>query len=147
MEFYDTDHEYHIDIGLGDCAQRSTTINHCWTDYLGDIHLDISIKLMDTKGEGKGITIPNMILPMNGIISIDKSCTANNGVVHAQYNPLTNCPMLPDMCSVTNPATGEKEIVDSPCYLAVAELEPRRRPMTLEQIESALGYKIEFLRR
>lgn len=147
MEFYDTDHEYHMSIGLGGCAQRSTIINSCWTDYLGDIHLDISIKLMDSKGEGKGITIPNMTLPMNGIISIGESRTVNNAVVKAQYAPLTNFPMMPNMCSVTNPATGEKEIVDSPCYLAVAELEPRRRPMTLEQIESALGYKIEFLRR
>lgn len=147
MEFYDESRNMNMEISLANCTKRSTIINHCWADWQGNIHLDVSVKLKDSKDEGKGVTIPNMILPMNGIISIGSSRIVHDISVNAQYIPLTNLPMLPDMCSVTNPATGEKEIVGSPCYLAVAELEPRRRPMTLEQIESALGYKIEFLRR
>ena len=51
---------------------------------------------MDSKNEGKGITIPNMTLPMNGIISVGGSRTVNNAIVRAQYAPLTNCPMLPN---------------------------------------------------
>lgn len=147
MEFYDKSRDMNMEISLGGYAQRSTTINSCWADRQGNIHLDISMKLIDDKGEGKSVTIPNMVLPMNGIISIGASRMVNDISVNAQYIPLTNCPMLPNMCSVTNPATREKIIVDSPCYLAVVELEPRRRQMTLEQIESKLGYKIELIER
>ena len=134
-----------IDLRNAGLIERTTHIYRAWTDSIGDVHLDVQIDCTDKDGEGHQWIIPDLCIPMDGIIHLKtinepKYCTPIS--TQAWFEPRRNI-IIQQGHSRTPLASSEK--ISSPYYVAVQRLDPPVKETTLEEIEQKLGYKVQIV--
>lgn len=135
-----------IDLRNTGLIERTTHIYKAWTDSLGDVHLDVQINCTNKEdGEGCQWIIPDLCIPMDGIIHLKtinepKYCTPIS--TRAWLEPCRDI-TIQQGHSMSPLMPSEK--ISSPYYVAVQRLDPPVKEMTLEEIEQKLGYKVQIV--
>lgn len=134
-----------IDLRTPRLIERTTHIYKAWTDSLGDVHLDVQIDCTDKDGTGSQWIIPDLYIPMDGIIHLETTkdpeycMTATTQAWFESRRGITlqqgysESPLVPS------------EKVSLPYYVAVQRLDPPVKEMTLEEVEKELGYKVQIV--
>lgn len=135
-----------IDLRNAGLIERTTHIYRTWTDSLGDVHLDVQIDCTGKDGEGYQWIIPDLCIPMDGIIHLKtinepKYCTPISTQAWfelrrdiALQQGHSESPFMP------------LEKTSSPYYVAVQRPDSLQvKKMTLEEIERELGHKVQIV--
>ena len=134
-----------IDLRNAGLMERTTHIYKAWADSIGDIHLDVQIDLTDKDGAGNQWIIPDLCVPMDGIIYLKtikdpEYCTSVS--TQAWFEPRrdialqqghSESPLVP---LVKTP---------SPYYVAVQRPGSSVKEMTLKEVEQKLGHKVQIV--
>lgn len=136
-----------IDLRNTGLIERVTHIYRAWTDFLGDIHLDMQIGCTGKDGEGYQWIIPDLCIPMDGIIHLKtinepKYCTP---ISTQAWFELRRDITLQQGHSESPLMPSEK--TSSPYYVAVQRPDSPVKEMTLEEVEQKLGYKVKIVNR
>lgn len=132
----------------GENMENMTIVHNAWADCAGNIHLTITKTIMRDDGSGHRVFIPNMELPMDGIINVDSQavdCKTRYGSIintisESGYYKLSN-PQLPLLKGTMS--DNDKQ----PYFAKVEVIEAPMREMTLQEIESALGHKVKIVNK
>ena len=132
----------------GEKMENMTIVHNAWADSDGNIHLAITKTLMRDDGSGYRVFIPNMELPMDGIINVDSQTVrvetrygcSTQTIFESGYYELSNkqLPLLKGTIS-----DNDKQ----PYFAKVEVIEAPMREMTLQEIESALGHKVKIVNK
>ena len=134
-----------VDLRNAELIGRTTHIYKAWTDSLGDVHLDVQIDCTDKDGAGNQWIIPDLCVPMDGIIHLKTTkdpeycmtATAQawfelrRGITLQQG--YSESPLVPS------------EKISLPYYVAVQRLDAPVKEMTLEEVEKELGYRVRIV--
>lgn len=133
-----------IDLHTYDNIKKTTHIQKAWTDSIGDVHFDVQIDYINKDGSGFQFVIPDLSIPMDGTIHLKSLKEPRYCATIAQrawFEPkcdillnegFSNSPIMP------SGTTG-------PYYLAVQNIDPPVKEMTLEEIEQKLGHKVKVV--
>ena len=134
-----------IDLRNAGLVERTTHIYKAYVDSIGDVHLDVQIDCTDKDGAGSQWIIPDLCIPMDGIIHLKTTkdpeycmtATAQAwfelrlGITLQQG--YSESPLVPS------------EKISLPYYVAVQRLDAPVKEMTLEEVEKELGYKVQIV--
>ena len=134
-----------IDLRNAGLVERTTHIYKAYVDSIGDVHLDVQIDCTDKDGAGSQWIIPDLCIPMDGIIHLKTTkdpeycmtATAQawfelrRGITLQQG--YSESPLVPS------------EKISLPYYVAVQRLDAPVKEMTLEEVEKELGYKVQIV--
>lgn len=133
-----------VDLRNAELIGRTTHIYKAWADSLGDVHLDVRIDCTDKDGAGSQWIIPDLCVPMDGIIHLKTIKDPEyymTATAQAWFEPRRGI-TLQQGYSESIPAPSEKIL---PYYVAVQRLDPPVKEMTLEEVERELGYKVQIV--
>lgn len=130
-----------IDLRNAGLMGRTTHIYKAWADA----HFDVRINCTDKDGTGSQWIIPDLCIPMDGIIHLKTTkdpeycmtATAQawfelrRGITLQQG--YSESPLVPS------------EKISLPYYVAVQRLDAPVKEMTLEEVEKELGYKVQII--
>lgn len=134
-----------IDLRNAGLIERATHIYRAWTDSLGDVHLDVQIDCTGKNGEGCQWIIPDLCIPMDGIIHLKtinepKYCMP---ISTQAWFELRRDIALQQGCSMFPLVPSEKTSL--PYYVAVQRPDSSAKVMTPEGVERELGYKAQIV--
>ena len=134
-----------IDLRNAGLIERATHIYRAWTDSLGDVHLDVQIDCTGKDGEGCQWIIPDLCIPMDGIIHLKtinepKYCMP---ISTQAWFELRRDIALQQGHSESSFVPSKK--TSSPYYVAVQRPDLSVKEMTLEEVERELGYKVQIV--
>lgn len=154
MKYFTNDSICDWNIDFSKYPSHTVIINDCQADFEGRIHLNLIIRLSNANS-GIGISIPDLIVPMNdGTLYAVPSAGAGCNPHALAYKPNNGTGLkLEAACwNINHPLTNELISVRKPTYFAVAEYPTEdslmpisRRQLTIQQIEEKLGYPIEVI--
>lgn len=157
MKYFTNDSTCDWNIDFSKYPLHSVIINGCDVDYYGRLHLNLTIRLHTSNREddsGIGISIPDLVIPMNGDLLAVPSEGAGNPPHTVAYIPNNGLGLKLEAVpyNINHPLTNELLIIKKPTYFAVAEYSTEdslapisRRQLTIQQIEEKLGYPIEVV--
>ena len=125
--------------------ERTTHIYRAWTDFLGDVHLDVQIDCSDKDGARSQWIIPNLCIPMDGIIHLKKIKDPE------YYTPISTqawfepCRDIALQQGYSESPLAPSEKASLPYYVAVQRPDSPIKEMTLEEVEKELGYKVQIV--
>ena len=134
-----------VDLRNAELIGRTTHIYKAWADSLGDVHLDGQIDCTDKDGTGNQWIIPDLCVPMDGIIhlkTIKDPEYCMTGTAQAWFEPRRGI-TLQQGYSESPLVPSEK--ISLPYYVAVQRLDAPVKEMTLEEVEKELGYKVQIV--
>ena len=134
-----------VDLRNAELIGRTTHIYKAWTDFLGDVHLDVQIDCTDKDGAGNQWIIPDLCVPMDGIIhlkTIKDPKYYMTATAQAWFEPRRGI-TLQQGYSESPLVPSEK--ISLPYYVAVQRLDAPVKEMTLEEVEKELGYRVRIV--
>lgn len=134
-----------VDLRNAELIERTTHIYKAWADSLGDVHLDVQIDCTDKDGAGNQWIIPDLCVPMDGIIhlkTIKDPKYYMTATAQAWFEPRRDI-TLRQGYSESLLAPSEK--ISLPYYVAVQQPDLPVKEMTLEEVEKELGYKVQIV--
>ena len=133
-----------VDLRNAELIERTTHVYKAWADSLGDVHLDVQINCTDKDGTGNQWIIPDLCVPMDGIIhlkTIKDPKYYMTATAQAWFEPRRGI-TLQQGYSESIPAPSEKIL---PYYVAVQQPDLPVKEMTLEEVEKELGYRVRIV--
>lgn len=133
-----------IDLRNAELIERTTHIYKAWADSTGDVHLDVQIDCTDKDGAGNQWIIPDLCVPMDGIIHLKTIKDPEyymTATAQAWFEPRRGI-TLQQGYSESIPAPSEKML---PYYVAVQQPDLPVKEMTLEEVERELGYRVRIV--
>ena len=125
--------------------ERTTHIYKVWVDSIGDVHLDVQIDCTDKDGAGNQWIIPDLCVPMDGIIhlkTIKDPKYYMTATSQAWFEPRRDITLQQGYSeSLLTPS----EKASLPYYVATQRLDPPVKEMTLEEVEREFGYKVQMV--
>ena len=134
-----------VDLRNAELIERTTHIYKAWTDSLGDVHLDVQIDCTDKDGAGNQWIIPDLCVPMDGIIHLKTTKDPEycmTATAQAWFEPRRDI-TLQQGYSESPLVPSEK--ISLPYYVAVQRLDAPVKEMTLEEVEKELGYRVRIV--
>ena len=133
-----------IDLRNAELIERTTHIHKAWADSLGDVHLDVQIDCTDKDGAGNQWIIPDLCVPMDGIIHLKtiKDPKYYMTATAQAWFELRRGITLQQGYSESILAPSEKIL---PYYVAVQQPDLPVKEMTLEEVEKELGYRVRIV--
>lgn len=134
-----------VDLRNAGLVERTTHIYKAWTDSLGDIHLDVQIDCGDKDGERGQWIIPDLCIPMDGIIHFATTKDPEyfmNVTTRAWFELRRNITFQQGYSEST---LVPSEKMPGPYYVAVQRPDSPVKKMTLEEVERELGYKVQIV--
>ena len=133
-----------IDLRNAELIGRTTHIYKAWADSLGDVHLDVQIDCTDKDGAGNQWIIPDLCVPMDGIIQLK---TIKDPKYYMTATPQARFELrrgitLQQGYSESIFAPSENIL---PYYVAVKQPDLPVKEMTLEEVERELGYRVRIV--
>ena len=132
----------------GEKMKDMTIVHNAWADGNGNIHLAITKTLIRDNGSGYRVFIPNMELPMDGIISVGSQVENIASVVGRDVRTSSESGYYELFNKQLTLLKGTMSDNDEQPYFAKVEvIEAPMREMTLQQIETALGHKVKIINK
>ncbi len=133
-----------IDLRNAGLVERTTHIYKAYVDSIGDVHLDVQIDCTDKDGAGSQWIIPDLCIPMDGIIHLKTTKDPEycmTATAQAWFE-LRRGITLQQGYSESIPAPSEKIL---PYYVAVQQPDLPVKEMTFEEVERELGYRVRIV--
>lgn len=134
-----------VDLRNAELIGRTTHIYKAWADSIGDVHLDVRIDCTDKDGAGNQWIIPDLCVPMDGIIhlkTIKDPKYYMTATTRAWFENRRNITLQQGYSK--SPLTPSEKI-SLPYYVAVQRPDSPVKKMTLEEVERELGYRVRIV--